>query len=194
MRISQLSVFVPIALGLAFIVHQRAGADSESPSARALRSASFEGKWSGTTKCLYDPGLWPDDLCGTDWVVEISTGGAVKVLTWHGFVVEISRGGAVKVQQITRSKDGKETKSDISGKNFQFRKVETSAVITALDSGNDEDGHWVETWDFAMTLKDPDHMIVHWTRIVNNLDLPLEQKGSKFSVVEMGELTRVSNR
>jgi hypothetical protein len=41
-----------------------------------------------------------------------------------------------------------------------------------------------------MTLKDPNHMIVHWTRVVNNVDLPAEKKGSKFSSVGMGVLTR----
>ena len=48
----------------------------------------------------------------------------------------------------------------------------------------------METWSFVMTMKDPDHMIVHWTRVVNNLDLPLAKKGSKFSSVGMGELVR----
>jgi hypothetical protein len=33
-------------------------------------------------------------------------------------------------------------------------------------------------------------MIVHWTRVVNNLDMPAEKKGSKFSSVGMGVLVR----
>lgn len=41
-----------------------------------------------------------------------------------------------------------------------------------------------------MTLTDPSHMIVHWTRIVNNIDMPMGKKGSKFSSVGMGELVR----
>ncbi|MGZ5106019.1 MAG: hypothetical protein ACXWHB_15935 [Usitatibacter sp.] len=61
----------------------------------------------------------------------------------------------------------------------------------SMDSGKDEDGTWVETWTFAMSLTDPDHMLVHWTRIVNNLDLPRAKKGSKFSSVGMGEFARV---
>jgi hypothetical protein len=59
-----------------------------------------------------------------------------------------------------------------------------------MDTGVDEDGTWVETWSFAMTLKSPDRMVVHWTRIVNNTDMPPSKKGSKFSVVGMGELAR----
>jgi hypothetical protein len=59
-----------------------------------------------------------------------------------------------------------------------------------MDAGEDDDGLWVETWSFAMTLKDTDHMIVHWTRVVNNVDMPPAKKGSKFSSVGMGELVR----
>jgi hypothetical protein len=76
---------------------------------------------------------------------------------------------------------------------LHFNRLETNATATSLDSGNDEDGHWVETWSFAMTLEDRDHMILHWTRIVNNVNLPLDKKISKFSVVEMGKLLRVAS-
>lgn len=41
-----------------------------------------------------------------------------------------------------------------------------------------------------MSLQDPDHLIVHWTRLVNNTDFPADKIGSKFSVVQMGTLTR----
>jgi hypothetical protein len=169
------AVFLSAAIAFVFaaMAEHPARGESRTPSAQALSSASFDGKWSGATKCIYDPGLWPDDVCGATWVIEIGA-------------------GKVKVQQIIHGKDGKETKTNIDGRNFQFRQLETNAVISSLDSGNDEDGHWVETWDFAMTLKDPDHMMVHWTRIVNNVDLALDKKGSKFSIVEMGELTRSS--
>ncbi len=61
----------------------------------------------------------------------------------------------------------------------------------SIDTGKDEDGLWVETWVFAMTLTDPDHMLVHWTRVVNNTDMPKGQKGSKFSSTGMGEFARL---
>jgi hypothetical protein len=140
-----------------------------------LRSATYDGKWSGVVKCLYDPGLWPDDECDVT------------------FTFDIHR-NALAVEQIIRSKKGEQTKSQINPGKFQFVRLATNAVAISLDSGNDEDGTWVETWSFAMTLKDPDHMIVHWTRIVNNIDMPLEKKGSKFSSVGMGEFVRLGSK
>jgi hypothetical protein len=137
-----------------------------------LRAASYNGKWSGTIKCLYDPGMWPDDECDIGLNFEIS-------------------GSALLVRQVVKSKNGKESTSDINPGKFQFIRLATNAIAISLNSGLDEDGTWVETWSFAMTLTDPDHMLVHWTRIVNNVDLPRHEKGSKFSSVGMGELLRI---
>lgn len=147
------------------------------PSAESakLRAASYDGTWSGTLKCLYDPGLWPDDDCDI------------------GFVFKI-QDSTFSVQQIVRSKKGEETKSEISPGKFRFGYLATNAIAITLDTGDDEDGTWVETWSFVMTLTDPDHMTVHWTRMVNNIDMPKDKKGSKFSIVSMGELVRESTK
>ena len=147
-------------------------AQTPSPESSKLRAASYDGKWSGVIKCLYDPGLWPEDECDIRLSFDI-------------------RGNAIAVQQIVRSKKGEETKSDINPGNFRFIRLNTNAIAVSLGTGQDEDGTWVETWSFAMTLKDPDHMVVHWTRLVNNVDMPRDKKGSKFSSVGMGELVRV---
>jgi len=146
-------------------------AQTISPESTQLRAASYDGKWAGTIKCLYDPGLWPGDECDIGLVFEI-------------------KGSVVQVQQTVRSKKGEETKSNINPGRFRLFKLATNAVAISLGTGKDEDGTWVETWSFAMTLKDSNHMIVHWTRIVNNVDMPIGKKGSKFSSVGMGELAR----
>jgi hypothetical protein len=143
-----------------------------SAESAQLRAATYDGKWSGTIKCLYDPGLWPEDECDV------------------GFTFEIN-GSSLSVQEVVRSKNGKETTSAINPGKFKFVQLATNAIAISLDKGNDEDGTWVETWSFAMTLTDSDHMTVHWTRIVNNIDMPKNQKGSKFSSVGMGELVRM---
>lgn len=143
-------------------------ASAEAP----LRAASYDWQWSGTLKCLYDPGIWPEDECDTDLTFEIN-------------------GSSLSVQTITKSKSGKETSSAINPGKFQFVHLATNAIAISLESGRDEDDTWVETWSFAMTLTDPDHMTVHWTRIVNNIDLPKNERGSKFSIVGMGELVRM---
>jgi hypothetical protein len=124
---------------------------------------------------LYDPGLWPDDECAIGLNFEI-------------------HGNAISVKQIVHTKKGQETISEVNKGKFQFDRLASNAVAISMDSGEDDDGTWVETWSFAMTLRDPDHMVIHWTRIVNNLDMPKEKKGSKFSSVGLGELVRVGSK
>ncbi len=144
-----------------------------TPDGARLRAASYNGVWTGTVKCLHDPGIWPDDDCDIGLRLDI----ADKVL---------------RIRETTRSRKGQETPSDLDPAKFRFAVLGTNAVAVSMDSGSDEDGTWVETWSFVMTLKDPDHMIVHWNRVVNNVDLPASAKGSKFSIVGMGELSRAS--
>ena len=159
-------------LGLAAIDPVTCAAQGHgTPEGAKLRAASYNGVWTGAVKCLYDPGIWPDDDCDIGLRLEI----ADKVL---------------RIRETTRTKKGKETASDLDPARFHFAVLGTNAVALSMDSGGDEDGTWVETWSFVMTLKDPDHMIVHWNRVVNNVDLPANSKGSKFSIVGMGELTR----
>ena len=146
------------------------GADPASVG-EALRSASLDGTWSGTTNCLYDPGLWPEDISDTGWNISID-------------------GANAKIEMITRSKSGKEYRSLVDDRPIFVRRLETNAVLTTIYSGNDEDGHWVETWTFSLSLKDKDHLLAHWNRVVNNTDFPINKKASKFSIVEMGELAR----
>ena len=136
-----------------------------------LRSATLDGTWSGTTRCLYDPGLWPDDVCDSGWNISID-------------------GSSATIEMITRDRKGKETRSRVEDRPIFVRRFETNAVLTTIEGGNDEDGHWVETWTFSLSLEDKDHVLAHWNRVVNNTDLPLDKKGSKFSVVQMGELVR----
>jgi len=158
-----------VTLALLFIAPTNA--QSQSPIGERLRAAPYDGKWTGVVNCLYDPGLWPEDECAVHFTLNI-------------------RGPLVLVEQIVRSKKGEETKSNINPGKFTFVRVSTNAIATSIDAGKDEDGLWVETWVFAMTLIDPDRMLVHWTRMVNNTDMANGQKGSKFSSAGMGEFTR----
>jgi hypothetical protein len=150
---------------------QVAAQSSSTGDSSALRSASYDGVWTGATQCLYDPGLVSENECDIGLSFNIS-------------------GDSFQVQQTLRNIRGGETKLDLSSPRVLFTRLATNAVATAIDSGNDEDGSWVETWSFVMTLKSPDKMIVHWTRVVNNMDMPVDVKGSKFSAAGMGELNR----
>lgn len=170
--------FLALLFALAFAIAQNAAAavtgPSESPGMQ-LRAASYDGTWKGKVNCLHDPGIWPEDECAAQFTLVI-------------------RGPSIDVEQVIRSKKGTETTSKINPGRFKFVRVSSNAVALSIESGADEDGTWVETWSFVMTLEDPEHMLVHWTRVVNNLDIPKGKTGSKFSSVGMGEFSRVPLR
>ena len=67
----------------------------------------------------------------------------------------------------------------------------TNAVVVAIDSGNDNDGMWVQTYNFSVTLKDQNTLITNWYNVVNNTGIPLSSATSKFTGAAAGELTRV---
>ena len=73
---------------------------------------------------------------------------------------------------------------------FHLTRHGPNGVIAALDQGQDDDGTWVETWAFAVTLKTRDALITNLYRVVNNVDLPLSVSRSKFTEAQAGELFR----
>lgn len=75
---------------------------------------------------------------------------------------------------------------------FAARCLGPSAIVHAIDSDRDLDGTWVESWVIAVTARSRDEVLARWVRMVNNLDLPLENRSSKFSFDGLGTLRRVS--
>ena len=74
---------------------------------------------------------------------------------------------------------------------FSARCLGPSAVVHAIDSARDADGTWVESWVLAVTVRDPEDLLARWIRMVNNVDLPLTNRSSKFSSDAVGILRRV---
>lgn len=74
---------------------------------------------------------------------------------------------------------------------FHLNAHKSNAVIFSNDSGTDTDGAWVESWVFVVTLSDNDELLVEWSRVVNNLDMPKSVKGSKFTVHGSGTVRRL---
>lgn len=96
---------------------------------------------------------------------------------------------------------GDDRAQEFTGENFELEakpgkfKVErtaTNMIIFETDSGEDNDGIWVETWAFVMTQKDRDTLITNFYRVVNNTEMPVNARDSKFSIAKTGELKRVS--
>ena len=77
-----------------------------------------------------------------------------------------------------------------SGK-FHARCLGPSAVVEAIDSDKDADGTWVETWVLAVTVRGSEELLARWIRMVNNVDVPLTNRSSKFSSEAVGTLRSV---
>ncbi|HEV2737820.1 MAG TPA: hypothetical protein VGU66_04490 [Candidatus Elarobacter sp.] len=73
---------------------------------------------------------------------------------------------------------------------FRVARLGPNGVIIAMEQGQDDEGTWVETWTYTVTLKQPDTLIANFYRVVNNVNLPLTVDHSKFSEAQAGELTR----
>ena len=72
---------------------------------------------------------------------------------------------------------------------FQVRRQLSNAIISSIDSGEDEDGTWVESWVLVTTPVASDKLLVAWTRVVNNIDS--EEESSKFVVQAAGTIRRL---
>lgn len=77
---------------------------------------------------------------------------------------------------------------------FKVERTATNMIVFEIDSGEDNDGVWVETWAFVITQKDRDTLITNFYRVVNNTEMPLNGRDSKFSSAKTGELKRVPVR
>lgn len=73
---------------------------------------------------------------------------------------------------------------------FQSQAYMTNAVVFASSAGEDHDGRWIETWNFTVTEKNSETIIVCLSRVVNNLDLGETKDGSKFGLIAAGEFHR----
>jgi hypothetical protein len=69
---------------------------------------------------------------------------------------------------------------------FRAEVYMTNAVVFASSDGSDQDGRWVETWNFSLTRKNPETLIAYFSRVVNNLDLAEAKDGSKFGLLAAG--------
>lgn len=127
---------------------------------------SLDGSWEGELKITYDS--LP------------SSGGSQTV--WYRLAIQ---GSSAHIFYKSKGEVG-----ELDDRKVEIARVGSNAVIISIASGRDDDGTWVETWVFAVTLKDRNTLIAHFTRMVNNNDLPLSVAHSKFSRAAVGELRR----
>ena len=108
---------------------------------------------------------------------------------WQPFRIIID-GAAVQV--FLRNEEGGAFE-EIKPGAFVIRRVGNSAIVSAIDASPrvPVGQGWVESWSFALTLKEENVMTCLFMRQVNNHQLRHGEPGATFSVVLTGELQRV---
>jgi hypothetical protein len=162
--------FAPLVLLLSSAVAQA----SEPPPAQIVpqpgeeqqQAADFDGVWRGRIhfdkEALLTATSTPE--VGLSYRIEIS-GSVVRVsLDQDGLFSEVMPGA------------------------FHIAPVMKNAVIF----GSQYSAGWTETWVFVVTQKEPNTLIVNFTRVVNNNGVPLGDPDSKFSTRGVGDFQRVS--
>lgn len=125
---------------------------------------------------------------------------------WHGqFPIEakLSDGSTLNEDAAMRLELSADTVSvyseyegtvdEIMPRLFKLFWIDKSAVLFGIDIGSDNDGVWEEIWQFALTMRTKNELIVHWTRMVNNHEMPLDNKDSKFVFTGSGVFRRVQD-
>ena len=135
--------------------------------ARAADLGTLDGTWEGTLAVMPLPSSPGPD---------------------HTYTIRIAIAGA-RASVFTQSVSGapfREVKPGV----FRVARLGPNGVVLAMEQGQDNEGTWVETWAYVVTLKSRDTLVANFYRVVNNVDLPLSVDHSKFSEAQAGELSR----
>jgi hypothetical protein len=133
-------------------------------------ASALDGKWQGTLTVSQAP------IHGGEW-------------NWHpGNSVRLELSG----NRASVAIDKKGRWEDVS-RSFSVVSRDTNAVVTSIESGEDKDGVWIETWTFCITKLDATHLEATWHRQVNNKMLPRNSRDAVFDIFGYGELTPVGH-
>jgi len=156
----------PLAFACSFIISLSAFFFLHAAAAQDF--GGLDGIWEGTLNVVKAPGWSYSQTNPTRETRLVIRGNSAQAFQFQqGKILEI--------------KPGK----------FKIERLETNAIIFAINSGSDSDGKWVQNWLYAVTEKDRDTLIVNLYAMANNLAMPLSNSSSKWSMAATGELKRV---
>jgi hypothetical protein len=135
-----------------------------------LRAASYDGHWAGQLNCTGAESHLSPFPCQ--------------------FGLELDFAGATMSAAFIEKLKAGDSRTEFEAGKFHVSGQSTHRFAWAQQSESDDDGEVVEGWTLAMTLKDTDHLVVYWTRIVNNVDVAPDDKDSKWAEFAAGELVR----
>jgi hypothetical protein len=128
----------------------------------------YNGYWKGTI--VFDrsaPSAPPD-----------SVKSAVYMFSIHDGDIEVT---------VDEPADGKLYTFCDSGCLFKQRASNAAIVGIARSTPGDDGKYWVESWTFNCTMKDSDHVLVEFTRVVRNIGTDTSDKNFQPEFAERGE-------
>jgi hypothetical protein len=127
-------------------------------------SGSLDGTWEGDLTFLRGATLSPKGSATLRYRITIEDSAV------HVYIVE--------PQEVREIKRGA----------LHIERLMSNAVISAIESGKDDAGTWVETLVITVTRENGTTLLANLARQVNNIDLPQGSDDSKFTKEAAGEL------
>ncbi len=144
---------------------KRAGLTKEELHCTARADTDFTGAWTGSLQWTK---VSPGAGSGPELKVVLADGKASVFMKHDGAWNEV--------------KPGK----------FQVKQLEQTLVISAIDSGSDFDGVWIEAWDIHLLRLDADTALLDFMRSVNNRDMPATMSWRTFTTAAEGRVRRAA--
>ena len=158
-------------LALAAIIASAAACTASTSVSKTAVPHNVRGDWRGTLV----PAKAPDSADDLEWRDP------------HRFRLVISESSSHVYVWDT------ETWREVKPGTFGITALDTSAVITSITSGTDEDGVWVETWSLALTVIDSKRVRAMFQRQVNNKDMKRDDPDAIWGQIAFGVLERASD-
>ncbi len=133
--------------------------------------------------------LIPDEKLNGEWEGTIFFKDSISKMNQQVFHLTVDSAGVKFFEKNTVTGVWAETMPRL----YQISRHGSNAVIQATDSGNDEDGNWVETWVLVVTRISINELKVEWVRMVNNVALPSSDPKKVFSHGGSGTFKRLVN-
>lgn len=144
---------------------KRAGATKEQLFCGQRADADFNGAWSGSLQ-------WTKVSPGA------GSGPELKLVLADG-----------KASVFMKRDD---TWSEVKPGKFKVTQLEQTLVVSAIESGSDFDGVWIEAWTIHLLRLDADTAQLSFLRSVNNRDLPATLSWRTFTTAAEGRVQRTT--
>ncbi|HEV7921014.1 MAG TPA: hypothetical protein VGR02_09525 [Thermoanaerobaculia bacterium] len=165
-----------------------------APRIRELMTAAACGQYRPAIEEINRAGMAPDQLRCAPRADADFTGEWSGALQWTKVSPGAGNGPELKViinggrAAVFIKRDG--SWREVKPGKFLLTQVEQTAVLSAVDSGSDFDGVWIEAWTIHLLRLSADEAQLSYLRTVNNRDMPASLEWRTFTTIAEGHVRR----